>query len=99
MKNYRFYLEYETPSDKRTGTVKRPGKHSGNVCAAELSTLYFNGTGASYEGFSSVFNHADSAVNWGGLPTAYLASNCRRIPESLARQIHPQLFARLDAAE
>ena len=92
MKGYRFYLEYETPADKRTGTVLAPGKHTGNVVATDLDTRHRGG----FEGLSSVYAHADSPVNWGALPFDFLATRCRRIPETLARLIHPQLFARLD---
>ncbi|GAC1371029.1 MAG: hypothetical protein NVS3B25_18990 [Hymenobacter sp.] len=91
MKNYRFYLEYETPADKRKGTVKAPGKHLGNVVAID--------TEIRLEGFSGVYNWPDSAVNWGTVSAGYLRDNCRRIPETLARQIHPNLFVRLDSAE
>lgn len=96
MKGYRFYLEYETPADKRRGTVKRPGPHTGNVVAVDLETPAWPGRVLA---LSSIFSYADSQVCWGEVSWDYLQANCRRIPEALARAIHPALFERLDAAE
>lgn len=49
----------------------------------------------SQECLSATFGHADSDTSFGSVGREYLQT-CRRIPESLARQLHPRLFARLD---
>lgn len=50
----------------------------------------------SQEALSATFGHADSDTSLGSVSHEYLR-DCRRIPESLARDLHPRLFARLDA--
>lgn len=52
----------------------------------------------SQECLSATFIHADSDTSLGSVSHEYLRG-CRRIPESLARKLHPRLFARLDAAD
>lgn len=44
----------------------------------------------------ATFDYADSDTSLGSVSREYLAA-CRRIPEDLARKLHPRLFARLDA--
>lgn len=101
MKGYRFYLEYDSPVLKRKGTVKNPGPHTGNVIAIILrDDGYFEwqisfGV-ASTDAFTSVFSTPNSFVALSGVSFDYLQKQCRRIPEKLAREIHPRLFERLD---
>jgi hypothetical protein len=98
MKGFRFYLEYPTNKAKRQGTVKVPGPHMGTVVAIATDLTPF-GSGKwedwKLEGYSAVYEHADSAVCWGSASLGYLRDNTRRIPEALARQIHPALFQRM----
>lgn len=50
----------------------------------------------SQEALTATFGHADSDTSLGSVSHEYLR-DCRRIPEDLARRLHPRLFARLDA--
>lgn len=83
MKDYRFYLEYK---DKK---AKRKGEHSGNVFA-----LYIGAESSPYqpEGAGSVFAYPNSPVAWTGIDYDTLRERFKRIPESEARRIHPELF-------
>ena len=99
MKNYRFYLEYATPAEKRKGTVKNPGNHSGTVLALLLddnNRPFYQGQSLNMDCISSVQAIPNSGVCFSGCSRGYLAENCRRIPERLARQIHPALFTHLE---
>lgn len=95
MKGYTFYLSYKTPADKRKGTVKKPGQNSGNVEAVYGDTFFSEGQ-MCRETIGAVYFHPNSAVCGGAASLEYLRKNCRRIPEELAREIHPVLFERLD---
>lgn len=48
------------------------------------------------EALTATFGHANSDTSLGTVDSGYLR-NCRRIPEPLARKLHPRLFARLDS--
>lgn len=109
MKNWHFYLEYPSATEKHKGTVKEPGNHSGTVLAVWAA---YNGPGTTDQGLSisqgkvmyetclcSVFEHADSVVTYSSASLDYIRERCKRIPEELARQIHPTLFRVLDADE
>lgn len=91
MQGVRFYLEFPSPSAK-----KRSGKfhsgHSGNVFAA--FTEYAQA--GQCEGIGSVFADPNSPVAGTSASRGYLARECKRIPERIAREIHPRLFERLD---
>jgi hypothetical protein len=101
MKFYRFYLEYPDPKAKRKGTVKSPGNHSGNVlalCLDENNRPMYCGD-LTMECISAVYFVRNSAVCTTSCSPDYLRLNCRRIPEMMARKIHPALFTVLDAPE
>jgi hypothetical protein len=49
------------------------------------------------EALAAVSSHADSDTCLTSVAHEYLRQ-CRRVPETLARQLHPRLFARLDDA-
>jgi hypothetical protein len=93
MKDVRFYLEFPTATAK-----KRSGKdhkrNDGNVFAAFLTprgSLQGDGVGA-------VLYEPNSCVAYTGVNIRdWLHVKCKRIPEKLARAIHPRLFETLDA--
>jgi hypothetical protein len=100
MKGVRFYLEHKTPQDKRRG------KHSGNVCAVVLNhpsgnhpLAYKSGPVWCYEAICGIFDRPNSEVAGTGVSINGLRENCKRIPESKAREIHPNLFRVLDSQE
>jgi hypothetical protein len=50
----------------------------------------------SQEALAATFGYPDSDTSLGSVCREYLR-RCRRIPEAVARKLHPQLFQRLDA--
>lgn len=98
MKDYHFYLEYPTAKDRRAGTRKNPGNHSGTVVVVftDRETQYRSGNDWMYECISSVQDTPDGAVCSGSASYGYLRERCKRISEKLAREIHPTLFHYLD---
>lgn len=98
MKGYTFYLSYKTSADKRKGTVKHPAPHEGNV-EAVYGDVFFSDGRPCRETIGAVYFHPNSAVCGSSASLEYLRTNCRRIPEAMARAIHPVLFERLDHEE
>jgi len=99
MKGFIFYLEYPTNKDKRAGTRKNPGNHSGNVLAIILNEekrpYWIAGT-MQQECIAAIFSHANSDVCKTSCHVRYLRKNCKRISEAQARTIHPKLFQYLE---
>jgi hypothetical protein len=104
MKSYRFYLEHETPQDKRRGV------HTGQVIAIidvmdDDFRLQYIGHDENrklvcgYECISSLYSEVNSVVCGSSVSRQYLTENCKRISERIARQIHPKLFEWLDYIE
>jgi hypothetical protein len=101
MKDIRFYAEYPEGVSKR-----RPVSEATNVIALLIpedgSSEWYsrpNGDGGSLilgECIAGVFDHADSAVAGTCVARDYLIARAKRVPERVARKIHPQLFAYLD---
>lgn len=113
MKGFRFYAdikgtEYEPgehgfPRGKlRTDTTVEHLRILGeanvpvNCIALFLGDEHRNGT-QYQEALVATFAHANSDTSVGGVSFKYLRS-CRRVPEVVARSLHPRLFARLDAS-
>lgn len=98
MKDVRFYLEFPTITAKRKSGRENKG-HSGTVFAAFVDqTSYRSAGGYMQEGLSSVSALPNSGVAGTSASRDYLRQ-CKRIPERLARQIHPRLFERLDVKD
>ena len=95
MKGFRFYLEFENKSAKKK-SGKENRNHSGNVVAIFNNSLCVRNGSLLYEGLSGVYFEENSPVNYGSIGYEYLHDNCKRISEKLAREIHPELFKRLD---
>lgn len=97
MKGIRFYLEYATPADRRQATRASMGNHQGNVFAAFVENGVYSVNGvAKYEGFGAVYFRPNSPVAGTSAQLEYLSTHCLRISEQQARQIHPEMFTRLD---
>lgn len=97
MKGYRFYLEYPNKTEKDKATVKEPGNHCGNVIATLLrEDGHFQHNYRAIECIAGLFCHPDSAVCGSSVGFEYLQDRCKRIPERLARKIHPNLFEYLE---
>ena len=109
MKGVRFYLEYPSKTEKNKATVKSPGSHSGTVVAVYLepdgrswSPIGYINYGAGdaewmYECAHALFDTPNSTVCSGAVSAGYLAEKCKRIPERLAREIHPRMIDYLEA--
>ena len=101
MKGYRFYLEYPSLKEKRKGTVKNPGNHEGNALALIIDTarvMYQHEKPIIvHDAIGSLLFTPDSPVCSTSITDEYLTERCKRIPESLAREIHPKLFNYLDS--
>ena len=96
MKGVRFYLEYETSTKKRKATVRNPGEHKGTVVATLLGTEHLDAYQWVIECIGSLFDEPNSQVCGSNVGIFYIRDMCKRIPESLAREIHPKLFEYLD---
>lgn len=110
MKGFRFYADLPGTLDdndkpvfrKRTTTVKqlREAAERGEQCnvIALLLGREHQRPNFTQEAISATFAHADSDTSLGSVSREYLR-DCRRIPEALARKLHPRLFARLDSED
>ena len=96
MKGYKFYLEYPNKTEKHKGTVKNPGNHSGNVLAV-FNDIFWGKDGWLYEAEGAVLFTSNSPVGSTSVSPGYIEEKCKRIPERLAREIHPELFKVLDS--
>ncbi len=91
MKDTRFYLEFPNRRTKKLSGREHIG-HSGNVFALFLNDGYRH----SPEGLGAIFKYANSPVASTGADWGWISEHCKRIPEAVAREIHPKLFERLD---
>lgn len=92
MKNIRFYEEFIS---------KRKGASEGNVVALLLDDdgrPSYNPGGA-MECMSAVFFYPNSPVASTAVSWEHLRKHCKRVSEAHAREVHPQLFKRLDAKD
>lgn len=94
MKDVRFYEELK---DKN----RKAEESQGNVVAIFPSTrrIERNGDGtwhAVYDGIGAVQDYPNCPPASTGIAEDYLRDECRRINESRARIIHPELFKWLD---
>ena len=97
MKGYRFYLEYPNKTEKNKATRKELGNHLGNVIALNTEASVWTGYNtANHEGFAGILDTPDSPVAYTNISHGYLSERCKYINEQAARQIHPELFRRLD---
>lgn len=86
MKGVRFYEEYTDA----TRTQSR---------GAVVAVLVANGQSPfGYDAIAGAYESPNSPVCSTGVAVEYLRTNCKRIPESRAREIHPNLFALLETS-
>jgi len=96
---YRYYLEYPTNKDKRQGTRKNPGNHSGNCLAIPLDENgrpYWIPGGLTMDCYGAVYMWKNSDCAGTSAHVDYLREKCKRISEAQAREIHPRLFNYLE---
>ena len=99
MKGYIFYLEFPTAKAKRKATRKNLTGHSGNCIAvtsdkAEQIVQYRKNR--CYPGVSAVQDIPNNPCCFNLVSPYYLAERCKRISEAQAREIHPNLFYRIE---
>jgi hypothetical protein len=110
MQGYRFYRDlgsaqgkqhFRRNARKRYSVVASKVIAPGNVIAISLDhnnpRWYWNGTRYCVEGLMAVHTWDNSAVAGSSVSDDYLRACCIRVSETVARQIHPNLFKRLDA--
>ena len=88
MVGVRFYLEYLNKKDKRLN------KSIGNVIAISKDNL--NILNLCYDAIGAIYSHRNSEVASTTVHIDYLREKTKRISETKARVIHPNLFAYLD---
>lgn len=99
MKGYIFYLEFPTAQAKRKATLKNLTGHSGNCIAvtSDKTERYaqwrVNGC---YPAYVGVYDRVNSACSSEYVHPDYLAERCKKISEAQAREIHPNLFYRIE---
>ena len=97
MKIIKFYVEYPTNRDKRQGTRKELGNHTGNCIAVIAGTCRVNNqTTIIHDAIGAVYFVENSDCASTEVAECYLAKFCKRISEKQAREIHPALFKYLD---
>ena len=96
MRGVKFYLEYPNNAEKRKATRTNLGNHEGNVIAVLDNGLYISGGEPVEDTLSGVFYRPNSPVATTGVSWQYLRERAKRISEKQAREIHPELFLRLD---
>ena len=99
MKGIRFYADLQDkPLPQRT-TVNNLRAYAANGgrlnCVAVLLGDEHRCADYSQEAFTATFDYEDSQVSLNSVSREYLRK-CRRIPEALARQLHPLLAQTLD---
>jgi len=99
MKGYIFYLEFPTAQAKRKATRKNLVGHSGNCIAVtsdnnERWEQYKMNRG--YPAIAAVQEIPNSPCCFDSVNSNYLKERCKRISEAQAREIHPNLFYRLE---
>lgn len=93
MKGYRFYIEYDSAKDKRSG------KSNGNCFAVLLGQdgrPLRQSDPKMVEGVGAVYSHPDSACAGTSAARDYLREKCKRTSEAKAREVHPNLFRYLE---
>lgn len=100
MKGYRFYLEYPEGVNHKRHTKKKPGPHSGTILALEVDSRRISCIGnkpvVMYTAVGGVNDFPNSPVCHTDVSIEYLRERTKRIPEEMARKIHPNVFALLD---
>lgn len=91
MKGLRFFIEYPNKIEKRKATVKNLGKHSGNCIAVFIGQYIPQST--CIEAVASLYEYPDSPVITTSVDINYLCEKCKRVPERIVKEIHPNLFA------
>lgn len=94
MKGIRFYLEYPNKTEKNKATVKNLGNHSGNCIALLLGREHLC-PDYTQEALAAAFFTPNSDTCLTSLSSEYLRERCKRIPETLVKDIHPKLYNRL----
>ena len=94
MKGIRFYLEYPNKTEKNKATVKNLGNHSGNCIAVFLGREHIC-PDYTREALAAVTFYPNSGTCLTSVSDEYLREKCKRIPEYMAKEIHPKLYNRL----
>ena len=95
MKGYIFYLEFPTAQARRKATRKNLTGHSGNCIAVssdKQEQIEQWRVDKCYPAFTAVQDIPNNQCCFNPVSPEYLLSNCKRMSEAQAREIHPNLF-------
>lgn len=90
MKGVRFYLDHASKKDKRKGV------NEGNVTAVFTDMGYYSQDRWCFAAIGALHYYPNSPVASTAASIEWLRDNGKRISEKEAREIHPELFKRLD---
>ena len=99
MKGYIFYLEFPTAKAKRKATRKNLVWHSGNciaVASDRAEQVEQWRVNKCYPAFTAVQDIPNNQCCFNQVSPDYLSERCKRISEAQAREIHPNLFYRIE---
>ena len=99
MKGYIFYLEFPTAQAKRKATRKNLTGHEGNCIAVtsdRAEQIEQWSVNRCYPAISAVQSIPNSPCCFDCVSPDYLKERCKRISEAQAREIHPNLFYRIE---
>lgn len=95
MKGYAFYAEpIAGKKPTRAKLEAMAANHEYANCMALTTERHIIGRELMREGLTSVFEYANSGLNWGSVSLKFL-SKCTRISAALAYRLHPQLAERM----
>lgn len=98
MNGIRFYQEFANKSKtKPTGNII--AALAGRITGAAGNGVFFSGGAACYEAVAGLFDAPNSPVASTAVAIDLLREKCKRVSETKARQVHPNLFEYLDHAD
>ena len=99
MKGYIFYLEFPTAQAKRKATRKNLTGHGGNCIAVtsdKAEQVEQWRVNKCFPSFTAVQDIPNNPCCFNPVNVDYLKERCKRISEAQAREIHPNLFHRIE---
>ena len=97
MKDITFYLEYPNRTEKNKATRKNVGNHRGTVLAVDKKQWWVRDNEINMDAYGALRDIPNDVVCGTTCSEPYLRSNCKRISEKQAREIHPMLFQYLES--
>jgi hypothetical protein len=100
MKSVRFYADFKGKREKSKTTVKGLWALAESGINQNVLAVFYDTIPQRLDGcvdcVGAIFYYDNSPVTFTSASIDYIDENCKRIPESLARQLHPMLFYYLE---